>query len=446
MRINRFLHTNHRSNHRPKRGPKRWPNRRYLCLCFLLVVLFLSSCGTESGEATEPVITTAPEKAERAYIAVDLGEIDNLSRRYFPESRVNRLFVRLTSIPLSEVISSVRYEDRSVMFSLLPIKTHLGKVLSGSDVLENILSAYKEDIDRFGANIIESSSDSLDVTITFDREVDFEAEFYPLPLYPTSYLNGEDFDSLGEYRVASIDLIAQKVELSSDHADSIVMMHSDFETSKAAFESGDLDILYLPHSGSARLWADTVDGESVKIPSDQVYMLGFSKSVPFQQRAMLYMNLASQEFIKNDMGGFGEMTNFPASSRMKYDVDSDGIEPVVISYICFVDSDWSYDFYRHLEKTLTAKNIQIDPVFTDFMTMMHMAQAEDAEYVYAFAWDTGASTPISELLGESFPGLELNAADEGRYFNLLPVIPIASPYDYYLIRSARFKHIVETLK
>lgn len=417
--------------------------RKYLCLCLVFAALFLASC-QENEISTNATVTTPAEKVDRTYIAVDLGEIDSLSSRFFPESRVNRLFVRLISIPLSEVVSSIRYENESVFLSLLPIKTHQGKVLSGSDILENVLSAYKEDINQFSANIIESSTESLDVKITFDREVDFQAEFYSLPLYPISYLNGEDFDSLGEYRVSSIDLIAQRIELTSDHADSIVMMHSDFEVSKTAFQSGDLDILYLPRSSSARLWADTVGGELVKIPSNQVYMLGFSQGVPFQQRAMLYMNLASQEFIKNDMGGFGEMTNFPASTRNKYDIDADVIEPMVISYICFVDSDWSYDFYRHLEKTLSAKNIQIEPVFTDFMTMMHMARAEDAEYVYAFAWHTGASTPISELLGESFSGLELNAADEGRYFNLLPVIPIASPYDYYLIQSERFRHIVET--
>lgn len=439
----------------------------YACFVSIWLIFTMASCQESLNEIE--TTSTGNEKAERNYIAIDLGEIDNLTRRFFPETRVNRIYVKLISVPLSEIVSSIQYEDRTVRLSLLPVKTHQGKVLSGGDVLLNIESAYKEDIAHFSANIIESNFESLDVSITFDREIDFEEEFFSLPVYPVTYLNGEDFDSLGEYRVTIMDLSAQRIELSSENSESIVMTHSDFEAAKTAFDAGDLDVLYLPHAGSAKLWADTVKGELVKISSHRVYMLGFGAAVPMEHRVMLYLNMANQDFINNYMGGFGEMTTFPAHSTKKYEFESDQTDPTVISYICFADSEWSYQFYRHLDGVLSSKNIYLNPIFTDFMTMMHMVQAEDAEYVYAFAWVTDSKTPLSELLGDwvvygdvtesgelqSEPdaepdsaaknniGMELDDAAEERYFSVLPAIPIASPYDYYLIRSDRFKHIIE---
>lgn len=436
------------------------PNIRVVLLGVLLcfAAFFSFACVQEGGRnpgLTNPTETASDgsksgsSKGERSFVAADLGEMDDLSRKFFPESRINRWLVRRTSVSLSEVTSNAVVDENKVVLTLLPVRTQNGRVIRGEDVIFSIQKAYEENVLYFDCNLIDSSSEALEVRLTFDREPDFEKKFSVLPIYPVSRLMNEDNDSFGEYRAVTVDTVAQRIELVSETAKQfpqIVIVHNDFETAKAAFQSGDIDILYLPHSNAAKLWAETTRGVSVLYPSNLVYMLGFGAEVPYEHRVRLAASLDLDEWIGGYFGGFAERAYFPAAAPIPIDpsaLPKEGSDPIVLKYLCFVDSDWSYSLYNHLKRNLPDYGIELDGIFTDFKTMLNIGKAESSDYVYAFGWDLSANTDLSELLGESFGGAVLDEGEVERYFEMLPVIPLVSPYDYYLLKSNRFQSLIE---
>lgn len=419
----------------------------------LLVFAFLLF-GCDAGSAPTTTVAEPAEKPARTAVVMDLGEIPETRKVFFPENRVSKKIVDLTSVSLSELVSSFEQKEEEVLLTLLPIKSQMGKTLTGSDVLESIKEAYREDVYRYSANLMESSYDALEMRLVFDRDFDFEKEFMSLPIYPVTFLSGEDRDSFGDYFIVSEDPLLQKMEMYSNtlkERRELVILHSEFENAKKSYTEGLIDVLYLPRSSSSYLWADTVPGSLVKTGGDHVYMMGFGAQIPIADRFYLYRLIQPDSFIREYLGGAADVTYYPARSNIPvpgdlvFPAENENTNPEALQYkyLCFVDAEWSYRFHQYLKEILLRKGFELDTVYTDFQTMLNMALSEDSDYLFAFAWNKDAGTDLSELLGPGFSGTELDEAGETLYFQSIPVIPIATPYEQYLLVDPSFQSFVE---
>lgn len=435
------------------------PMRLHSVLFFLLLSLSLLSVGCSEQRETTATKNIKPQPVQPAAIVMDLGEIRENRRKFFPEERVGAKICGLISIPISQAVSNVSYEDVSaqdasdgtqgesrkiaVSITLLPVKSRLGKVISGMDLLENIKSAYEENADAFSAGILESGFDALDVRIVFDREIDFEKEFFHLPLYPSSYLDGTDNDSFGDYLVIEEDAAARKIELYSDTASEhrrIILMHSDFETARKAYMDGNLDILYLPRQTSAKLWAETVSGTILKMPPQYIYMIAFGPQIPMDARYHFFRHIHARDFIRDYLSGGAEITDYLVDKedmkRYLEETVGQGQQDHTYTFLCFVDAEWSYRLAEYLKKTFE-DTLTVE--YTDFRNMLETGKSDSSSYVYAFAWDISKETDLSVLLGENFGGVDLDESEKRMFLETLPVIPFASPSDDYLIRHEKYK-------
>ncbi len=418
--------------------------RAVVLVCFAIVAL-LSGC---SGEKNIAATTTAVHQAEeRDFAALDLGEIPEISRRYYPESEFERQLIKLTAVYLSDVAAEHKIDGNTVTLTLLPLKSQLGDTLNGEDVARNFALAYAEDVNKFNANIIKASFDGLSVSFEFDREVNFERDYMKMPIYPIAEGAINSADSYGDYYIVSGDSAAQRVDLVSNTAkkfNKLRFVHYGFETARQAIESKELDILLLPHINNAQLWAETLEGAAIiKRPSDYVYMLGFGQLVDYSSRKLIADRLVQRDFIDDYLAGFADTSTFPVGRQNV----SDEVEEVLndgskLKYLCFIDSEWSYSFSEYLEKILAGSGVDLEITYTDFRSMLSIAQAEDSEYVYAFAWDLGAGTDLSILLGPEFGGIDPGEIDADLYNKILPAIPIAVPFSNILLRSAEYAELL----
>lgn len=433
--------------------------RNFAGMIFVLLCLsaLLGACVSQEIETTTAVSETVTEAAERDYVLLDVGELSEERSYYFPESALERRLVALTSVRLSDIVSVYETDGNSVNFALLPANSQLGETINGEDVIANIRLAYAENIENFNANIINASYDALSVSIEFDREVDFERDYLGLPIYPISDGALNKDDSFGRYYVEGEGELAQHIELVSSTAQDnkkLRFVHYGFDTARQMFEAGELDVLQLPRTNSAQLWADTLGGvRVVKQPSRYVYMIGFGPMVDYDTRRFLADTLKRSEFIDGYLDGFADVSRYPLGSASKAELppisyESGELEAKTLKYICFVDSEWSYSLCEYLSKTLAAKNIALDVLYTDFQSMLSIAGAEDSEYVFAFAWDLGAGTDPRVLLGEVFEGAVTDGAlseeFEELYLSALPVIAVARPFDNIVVRSSEFLGLIDS--
>ncbi len=428
--------------------------KRLQCFVFFLfgLAFLFSACG-EQKESTKDNTSLETVGSRRDYLAVDLGELPASYRLFFPADNVSKKIVGLTSIFLAEVVSDVTIQESVVYLTVLPVISQLGTSLSGETVLRNIEAAYLENQDHFSAEIVESAVDGLTLHLVFDKPVDFEREFFSLPIYPLSALTGENSDSYGTYMVVE-ERVEPSVELelysNTAHSNKkIILSHYRFDSAKQKFEDGLLDVLCIPKEYSANNWAEASSaGEVVDVTEGFVYMLGFGDDVLPEQKEAVRNAFSQREFIEECLQGFASFSYYPLEQNLFDDreelVDKEAgaevgdvtsTEPgeqMVLEYVCFVDADWSYDFCQYITSRLEMNGIVLRVLYTDFENMMRLRE-ERSDFLYAFAWDYEAGSDLSLLLGEEFDGQALDEDEVARYLASLPVLPIAEPFERYLV-------------
>lgn len=455
-----------------------------LALAFALLALGLVGCAPEEepagtdGEGESDAVATSSVQpfagdgnivpASRSYITISLGEELSSKLRFFPTSRAGRLVAGLTSVRLSDIATikadGVNYDENGnvcVCITISPIKSQFGFTITAEDIEGSIRAAYQEDVNRFDANLLRVKSNGLDLNLVFDREADFAGLFNELRIYPSTRISGKDFDSFGDYFISDDSAIDIQLDLFSNTLKENRKLHFinlPFEQARKEYEEGRIDILYLPKREAAAYWAEAqVEGVVHHIMADYVYMLGFGPLVSYQDRAEVFRAVSQKNFISECLGGSADVTNYPLSkpifvSDEIYQIPSD--EGQVLRYICFLNAQWSYDFSNYFKHAMEARGFEVDVIYTDFLSMITMGSSQDSEYIYAFAWDLGRGTDLGRLIGPELSEYGRNTVspafdnsgnvkswetldEEGSdaFMLSLPVLPLARPYDSYIVRD-----------
>lgn len=395
-----------------------------------LLLVMLVSC---KEPATEPTtIPTTTHAQSRDFIVVDLGEIPNTLITYLAKTPFQANVQRLISKNLSELIEEMTTEGNVVEVKLKLAVTCFGRTFTPADVLANLQHFYVLHPEKVSANLLQSEIDANRLWLEFDRPVDFEQDFLSLPMFPSSVLDGTDQDSLGQYYISAF-APGELLILKSEDQNELHFVHMDVEVAKVAFEEGKLDLFLLPRDYTVEHWASKLStGRVTVVDADYIYMLGFGREVPYDQRLRIIGTFKREKFVDQYLQGSAKIVNYPFAVK---GLDLPEIlveEPVKL--ICSVGSEWSYYLCESLKNDLENVGLVVQANYTDFTTALSVGMSETSDYVYLFAWKRSNPERYIDLLGPEFAGLETKEMEQ-LYLNLLPVYSVAIPEVKYLVSN-----------